>query len=511
MNDKPKSKWPWRLLRWGLIGVVTLITLAAVLVTEEDLRGKWAWENYQRQAASRGDAFDDLRFNGHQIPGDQNFARAPIFSDLTNLVWNSQTYEWEPTGTNSDYAWKLNIYKRDGTSPTNGLGDFRRSRLSDMKPWQDYYRAPSTNGSHEFSTSSQTQSPGAGVLLALSKFDQSVADLRAASLRPYSRFGDYDFANPESTGKLLAYLGLNKRCAQIVHLRTLAELDDGQTTNALADIELFSRLNDKLRQEPLLISHLVSLAIMNMVLQPIYDGLARHQWSDAQLAELEQMLAAKDFLADFQTAMRGERACAISMFENLRIARQEQMLDSSGPGKTITISYRWMPAAFFYQNELNFARNEALLSTIVDVTNRIASPAVQRRVSAGFDEAVKHYNLYKVLAVMSAQSMPKLVINFALTQSWTDCARTACALERYRLAHGNYPDNLDALAPQFIDAVPHDVINGQPLHYHRTPDGLFILYSVGWDETDNNGEVVFNQHGAFDKEKSNWVWQYPKP
>ena len=31
-----------------------------------------------------------------------------------------------------------------------------------------------------------------------------------------------------------------------------------------------------------------------------------------------------------------------------------------------------------------------------------------------------------------------------------DLARTAIALERYRLARGEFPESLDALAPQFI-------------------------------------------------------------
>jgi hypothetical protein len=512
MNDKPKSKWPWRLLRWGLIGVATMVTLVAVLVTEEDWRGKHDWEAYQRQAAARGDSFDDLLFNSRKFPDDQNFAKAPIFSDLTNLQWNARTDDWEPSDTNSSaYRWKTSIYRSDGSSPEKATGDFTHSRLTDLKAWQVYYRTPKTNSIDDFPMAPQPQSPAADVLLALSKFDQPVEELRSASLRPYSRFGDYDFNDLKSTGELFAYLSDMKRYTQIVELRALAERAGGQSTNAFEDVKLLSRMNDKMRQEPLLISHLVSVAMMNLVLQPIYEGLARHQWSDAQLAELEQMLAAKDFLADFQTAMRGERACAISTFENLRLTRQEKIEDPSNTGSPTTISYRWMPAAFFYQNELNFAQCESRLLSLVDVEKHLASPAEQRRVNVEFTEALKHYNPYKILAVMSAQSLPHSVINFALTQSWTDCARTACALERYRLAHGNYPDNLDALAPQFIDTVPHDVINGQPLHYHRTPDGLFILYSVGWDETDNNGQVVFNKHGAIDKEKSNWVWQYPIP
>jgi hypothetical protein len=96
-------------------------------------------------------------------------------------------------------------------------------------------------------------------------------------------------------------------------------------------------------------------------------------------------------------------------------------------------------------------------------------------------------------------------------------ARAAIALERYRLAHGEYPDALDTLVPQFIAKLPHDVINGQPLHYRHDPpspgsgaaSGQFVLYSVGWNETDDGGEVGLTKNGNVDINPGDWVWRYP--
>ena len=100
---------------------------------------------------------------------------------------------------------------------------------------------------------------------------------------------------------------------------------------------------------------------------------------------------------------------------------------------------------------------------------------------------------------------------FAHGQASVNLARTAIALERYRLAHGNFPEALDALAPQFLEKVPHDVIGGQPLKYRRTNDGQFVLYSVGWNEADDGGVVVFKkgESATVDISQGDWVWRYP--
>jgi hypothetical protein len=80
-------------------------------------------------------------------------------------------------------------------------------------------------------------------------------------------------------------------------------------------------------------------------------------------------------------------------------------------------------------------------------------------------------------------------------------------LERFRQIDGEYPATLDALVPSFIEKLPHDIIGGQPLHYRRTDDGKFLLYSVGWDEVDEGGKVALNRDGAEDRTRGDWVWK----
>ncbi len=83
------------------------------------------------------------------------------------------------------------------------------------------------------------------------------------------------------------------------------------------------------------------------------------------------------------------------------------------------------------------------------------------------------------------------------------------AVERFRLAQGHYPDSLTDLAPQYLNPIPHDVIGGEPLHYHRTAGSQFILYSIGWNNHDDGGVVVATTGttpGA-NLAQGDWVWR----
>jgi hypothetical protein len=213
-----------------------------------------------------------------------------------------------------------------------------------------------------------------------------------------------------------------------------------------------------------------------------------------------------DFLADYGFIMRGERAFAIKSFENQRITRQYTTWDNA-LGTNIVHNYYFMPSAYFYQNELAIARmQQQWILPLVDTNSRTISPVAFQRADDAVSVEMKHYSPYKVQALMLFPAIGATVRKIAAIQSSIDLARVACALERYRLAHGEYPDTLDAISPQFTEKLPHDIINGQPLHYRREANGQFILYSVGWNEKDDGGlPVTF-----FDPKQGDWVWQYPK-
>jgi hypothetical protein len=504
MNDKSKSKWYWRVLRWGLITLAVLVTLVAVLVTEENWRGKRDWEAYQRGAEARGDRLDVASVVPPAVPDEQNFFCAPIVASAFESSHN----------TNAVNRLNFNIWRGGIASQITERRNWQKAELTDLKQWQTAFRNFSTTlegRTNGFPVAPQPQTPAADVLLALSVFDPALEELRAASQRPYARIPlnyEDDFG---SAGELLPWLAIMKGSAQFLELRSLAELQNNQSGLALADVKLLLRVTDCIREQPFLISHLVRMAMMAYVVQPIYEGLARHAWTDAQIAELEQALGREDFLADYQFAIHSEKAFAIDTFEKQRITREIKSVDdSSGTNRIITISLRWTPAAYFYETELSVAQlDDRFLRSLVDMTNRMVSPKALDSAQADLRAQARHYSLYKIQALSTASAIANAVKKFTMVQAQVDLARVACALERYRLANGHYPAKLEELAPQFIGQMPHDVINGQPLHYRLREDGDFVVYSVGWNEKDNGGTVVLGKNGTVDRDNGDWVWQNP--
>jgi len=273
--------------------------------------------------------------------------------------------------------------------------------------------------------------------------------------------------------------------------------------------------------------------MLQITLQPVYEGLAEHKWSNAQLADLDSELAKLNFLADYEFAVRGERALCIGNIEFFRHPHDHifnrprfyfmapllyliQEMFNEGESPQIScqmLALSFGPSGWIDQNEIRIAQFETKWDLpIVDEETETISPAKVRAADNTLGQEIRHRTPENVLETLLMPSLGGAAARFAYAQSSVDLARVAIALERYRLAHGEFPESLDALLPQFMKIIPHDIINGQPLHYRLTDDGQFVLYSVGWDERDDGGVVVLikGSTGEVDRDKGDWVWRYPQ-
>jgi len=311
---------------------LTLILLLSLFYKVENYRGKRAWLKCLQTSVARGEKLTLAELAPPAVPDDENFAMQPIWVEaVTAQIGPEKARSWYGDRvrafgeTNS--ATRLDL-KRDlfeVLPMTNYTGSWQLAHPTDLNLWRDYYRQLAQRTNY-FPVPSQPRSAAEDVLLALSRSDDTIEALRAASQRPHARLPvSYGDENPAQI--LLPHLAALKSCVSFLQLRAIAELQAGKAESALDDIKLMLRLNDLIRDEPFFISHLVHIAMFQIEVQAIWQGLAEHRWNDEQLCQLDARLARLDFLAAYTRAMAGEKAfgCqAISYVErNRRELRNE--------------------------------------------------------------------------------------------------------------------------------------------------------------------------------------------
>jgi hypothetical protein len=501
----------WRNIRRTGFTLAALAGLVIAFYSVEYVRGRWAWSRFKSEWEAKGEKFDFKAFVPPPVPADQNFAMAPVVVSSYNHVLDTNGHRIQPHDTNVVNRLRMPIETTEG-GPGYGMGNWQKAQLTDLRAWQEYYQdiAQTTN---LFPVPANPVSPAADVLTALSIYDTVIEELRQAAARPHSRF-PLDYDNEEVFAILLPHLAPLKSCVTALRLRALAELEAGQSDQALADVTLALRLIEHLRHESFLITHLVRIALLQITTLTIWEGQVGHRWTDAQLAELEKQLATFNFAADYQASMRGEVVFQTATMDFLRRhpARLADLGDYGVGAERNTkipgFPFRLVPSGWLYQNQVCSTRFtlEHFLP-VADPGQGTFSPA---RAARG-EELLSGLRPTpcNALCRIFLPSLGKSSRKFAQAQATVNLSRVACALERYRLANGKYPDSLNALAPQLLTAVPLDPIDGHSLRYVREDDAHFVLYSVGWNQTDDSGQFVVTRKDSLDPEKGDWTWRFP--
>ncbi len=118
-----------------------------------------------------------------------------------------------------------------------------------------------------------------------------------------------------------------------------------------------------------------------------------------------------------------------------------------------------------------------------------------------------------------AEVMTRTITKLASAKIARQLAGTASALYRFKLEHGKFPSALAELAPKILPALPTDPIDGKPLRYRLNSEGNFLLYSIGENGIDDNGDPRPENPTASPDQKWNrprhplfgrdWVWPLP--
>jgi hypothetical protein len=403
-------------------------------------------------------------------------------------------------------------------------------------PAAEASRISVTESSNSFRVSLKESNTVRGAVDYLSWSDQLEPDfdrIREALKRPCARMpGDYSEPTSIPFPNFIRIRVVAQRLADRAKCHLLA----GQPDDALRDVTLINDLRQLVLAKPTgkpmtLVAAMINVAVTGVYLDTITDGFRLQAWREPQLLELQQQLQQIELAPPVMDALQEERVRLCRNLETLGLGKflllpytgpPDQPYDRENTWKEKLSewrlrSYDLAPRGWVYQNMATIATLTCPGDTSFDPVRNVIVPGASEQFVREITALAHHAWPYGVAAMVGIPNYTRALQYLARTQTLANEALIACALERYRLANGPYPDSLDGLAPKFLEKIPHDLIGGEPLKYRRIASAQnsngesFLLYSIGWNETDDGGQVVPEKAGSSGQsfDHGDWVWGVP--
>ena len=480
-----------RILKRLFIAFFSVFGLITIAWQFENWRGRTKWETWKAEWEAKGEKFDLASVVPPEVPDDENFANSVLFEPL---------FDVDSSGKPSDQA-ALDVAKdrfKLERSPRNSFG-WRHGYRRDFTAWEGELLQldnPPAKGATPVDT----------VLVALESYAADMAKLANDVRRPHSRF---DVRYEDSFAALLPHLAVQRQAAVVFSLRASARLTKDDIDGALLDTITTILLAESLATEPLIISQLVRSAILQIGVQPFWEGVVDRKWTAAHLAKLRDVLQPIELMRGMALAFRGERNMINYWMDRMRVGEVEMASELDMITGESNLPRIILPDCLVYQNQFHINRiiTENVLMGIDLENSRLLAQQFKsleeevRMLQEGFTP-------YHFIAGMLFPAYDRMGIKVSANQAAVDQALIVTALESHRLAKGGYPSSLGALSPEWLSTVPGDWFSDAGLVYRRNTGGTFTLYSIGYNETDDGGECTFgkSKRKAIEWEEGDWPW-----
>ena len=275
---------------------------------------------------------------------------------------------------------------------------------------------------------------------------------------------------------------------------------DGDITGALHDARAAVHMSRAFEDEPVIILQRMRRNLGIYAIEILEQALAGGAASDQELATLQHDLECEAASPMEWIGLRGHRALLDRLLEDAQsgVLGKEEFRSTlrqlgSEPRKSIppalveSIRFVLLYGNLSGERAKELRRNNELIAL-----GRL--PAAERGAA-----------LRKFLAELERSSAMRPGLNDTFLDSlrshahhledelndiaMLSCAIAALAAERYRLANGRWPENLDELKEKYLNAVPVDPFSAQPLKVARKATAL-VIYSFGPDRKDNGGTLA---------------------
>jgi len=307
----------------------------------------------------------------------------------------------------------------------------------------------------------------------------------------------------------IAYGNAAQNAERALVLRALAANECGDGAAAVSSVLAMLRLCDALSWEPCAIPLLVSLSAHELAEEAVWSILEKHAVTESELQAVQGALQKLQFDIRALAAVRGELAMGIQC---------ATYMQAGAGNRSGSLRNYPMPWGVLDENKAVIAHLE--YEGLIKPLKAGGYANLIHHVSAMEDELQSHCGLLHptyIIAHLAVPAFSGLGDKIFEMETVRRQGIIACSLERYYLQHHAYPASLLDLVPVFLAAVPADPMDDHSMRYRRTSDGRYMIWSVGFDQKDDNGKVNIEPKDKFPARerykrkrsyKGDWTWQY---
>jgi hypothetical protein len=342
-----------------------------------------------------------------------------------------------------------------------------------------------------------------------------------------------------------------RRSSQALHAAVIVDLHRGDLDAALANLEALQGCVRFHADDPTLVNYMLRVALIGLGSDACWDALQDDRWTEPQLLRLKKACQSNVLFPQMPNVLAGERVAHLHSMDWFASHSYQAWIDrftdihksfGSKPAELDTANWnglwrKWIfhpvwSYAWRAQDELDYLKySQQDLGIVREAAERGSWVYLKERQTAlrnSYRRPVADWRFYRSLPLHNIISeivggtrveLPKCPYPdfsrawFVTAKNLTrhEMVNTVIALKRYQLREGKMSNGLAALVPAYLDAVPRDLVDGQPLRYRLNADGSFVLYSVGEDAQDDRGdsrpaESSTGQHSRDRWAGRDWVW-----
>ena len=473
------------MLRFAAGAAVFVVAITCILIGFFGLQN-WrihrAWAVFQRELAKAGRTLDVSAFLPGPVPDDRNFARAPVFQNLLN--------QGRAAARSSPALLEALRY----VEAESGFGGSMSS--SDLWSQQNFTAFKEQLGRLRLrsGTSTNRLETARLTLEGLEPESEMLAAIAAAAQRPFFQSATNRDASAVMQTDRPA-LSMIERLQFLFQLRACARAALDRTPEAADDVLTSLRMARLAPQSPDARAAIRAQFMVTRSLQPIWEGLAERRWNAEQLEAFQTELARFHLLANHTNSIQRVVMAYIELWRTIPAGKTvPRSVMQPGGNPVYQPAWPFLPRAWWLASCVQLYEAGQTAVGRVDVPGNRVSIGYIGSDMGGLSLDGEFYQV-----LQGSYSWTANPASVAFAQTALNQAIIACALERYRLAHGAFPESLEPLLPAGLEHIPNDVVRGRPMIYQRLSEDRFILRGVGPNETDDR------KNSASD----DWLWMYP--